>query len=249
MASKLTVGWPALIQCTSLTKKFGAFTAVDEVTFEVANGEVFGLLGPNGAGKTTTMRLLSTLLKPTSGTATVAGYDLLREPQKVRASIGVLPEETVLYDRLTPREHLRYYGKLHGMPEDLLRKRSEELLDTMELEDRANTKVGDFSKGMRQKVALLRAFVHDPPVLLLDEPTAGLDVMSARSIHSFVERFRKEGKAIMISTHNMTEAQKLCDRIAIIDHARIVAGGTVTELQRRTSQKDLESIFVQLVTD
>jgi sodium transport system ATP-binding protein len=232
-----------------LTKKFGGFTAVDQVSFEVCNGEVFGLLGPNGAGKTTTMRLLSTLLKPTSGTATIAGHDLLRDPQKVRASIGVLPEDTGLYDRLTPREHLLYYGKLHSMPEDVLRKRSDELLDTMELGDRANTKVGDFSKGMKQKVALLRAFIHDPPVLLLDEPTAGLDVMSARSIHAFVERFRKEGKAIMISTHNMTEAQKLCDRLAIIDHAKIVAVGTVAELQQKTSQKDLESIFVQLVTD
>jgi sodium transport system ATP-binding protein len=238
-----------LIQCDSLTKRFGKFTAVDNVSFEVGNGEVFGLLGPNGAGKTTTMRLLSTLLKPTSGTATVAGYDLLREPQKVRASIGVLPEDTGLYDRLTPREHLLYYGRLHRMPEDSLRKRADELLDIMELKDRANTKVGDFSKGMKQKVALLRAFIHDPPVLLLDEPTAGLDVMSARSIQGFVERFRKEGKAIMISTHNMTEAQKLCDRVAIIDHARIIAVGTVAELQKRTSQKDLESIFVQLVTE
>jgi len=238
-----------LIQCEALTKRFGEFTAVDHVSFEVGNGKVFGLLGPNGAGKTTTMRLLSTLLKPTSGTATVAGHDLLREPQKVRASIGVLPEDTGLYDRLTPREHLLYYGRLHRMPEDLLRKRGDELLDIMELKDRANTKVGDFSKGMKQKVALLRAFIHDPPVLLLDEPTGGLDVMSARSIQGFVERFRKEGKAIMISTHNMTEAQKLCDRVAIIDHAKIVAAGTVAELQKRTSQKDLESIFVQLVTE
>lgn len=238
-----------MIQCESLTKKFREFTAVDHVSFEVGNGEVFGLLGPNGAGKTTTMRLLSTLLKPTSGTATVAGHDLLREPQKVRASIGVLPEDTGLYDRLTPREHLLYYGRLHRMPEDVLRKRGDELLDVMELKDRANTKVGDFSKGMKQKVALLRAFIHDPPVLLLDEPTAGLDVMSARSIQGFVERFRKEGKAIMISTHNMTEAQKLCDRLAIIDHAKIVAVGTVAELQKKTSQKDLENIFVQLVTE
>ncbi len=238
-----------MIQCESLTKRFGEFTAVDHVSFKVGNGEVFGLLGPNGAGKTTTMRLLSTLLKPTSGTATVAGHDLLREPQKVRASIGVLPEDTGLYDRLTPREHLLYYGRLHRMPEDVLKKRGDELLDIMELKDRANTKVGDFSKGMKQKVALLRAFIHDPPVLLLDEPTAGLDVMSARSIQGFVDRFRKEGKAIMISTHNMTEAQKLCDRVAIIDHAKIVAIGTVAELQKKTSQKDLESIFVQLVTE
>jgi len=239
----------ALIQCESLTKKFGRFTAVDKVTFDVANGEVFGLLGPNGAGKTTTLRLLSTVLKPTSGTATVAGHDLMREPQKVRASIGVLPEDTGLYDRLTPTEHLLYYGRLHGIPEDELTRRANKLLHSMELSERANAKVGDFSKGMRQKVALLRAFIHDPPVLLLDEPTAGLDVMSARSIHAFVERFRREGKAIVISTHNMTEAQKLCDRVAIIDRARIVAVGTVDELQARTRQKDLESIFVQLVTD
>lgn len=239
----------ALIQCDSLTKKFGEFTAVDQVSFTVGNGEVFGLLGPNGAGKTTTMRLLSTVLKPTSGTASVAGHDLLREPQKVRASIGVLPEDTGLYDRLTPREHLLYYGRLHGMQEDSLMRRGDELLAVMELTDRANTKVGEFSKGMKQKIALLRAFIHDPPVLLLDEPTAGLDVMSVRSIHGFVERFRKEGKTIMISTHNMTEAQKICDRVAIIDHARIVAIGTVKELQAKTSQKDLENIFVQLVTD
>ena len=232
-----------------MTKRFGGFTAVDQVSFKVGNGEVFGLLGPNGAGKTTTMRLLSTVLRPTSGTASVAGYDLLREPQKVRASIGVLPEDTGLYDRLTAKEHLLYYGRLHGMPEDSLMKRSDELLEIMELTDRANTKVGDFSKGMKQKVALLRAFIHDPPVMLLDEPTAGLDVMSARSIHGFVERFRSQGKTIMISTHNMTEAQKICNRIAIIDHARVVASGTVEELQAKTSQRDLENIFVQLVTD
>ena len=235
-----------MIRCEALSKKFGKFTAVDQVSFEVADGEVFGLLGPNGAGKTTTMRLLSTVLRPTSGTASVAGHDLLRESQKVRASIGVLPEDAGLYDRLTPREHLVYYGRLHGMTEDLLAKRSDELLEIMDLADRADAKVGEFSKGMRQKVALLRAFVHDPLVLLLDEPTAGLDVMSARSIHAFVERFRKEGKAIMISTHNMTEAQKLCGRIAIIDHARIVAIGTVKELQARTSQRDLELSLIHI---
>lgn len=245
--SSASVG--TLIQCESLTKKFGDFTAVEEVSFQVADGEVFGLLGPNGAGKTTTMRLLSTVLKPTSGTAKIAGHDLTQEPQKVRASIGVLPEDAGLYDRLTPKEHLLYYGRLHGIRKDTLTKRSDELLEAMELSDRANAKVGDFSKGMKQKLALLRAFIHDPPVLLLDEPTAGLDVMSARSIHGFVERFRREGKTIMISTHNMTEAQKLCSRIAIIDHARIIAIGSVEELQEKTSQKDLESIFVQLVTE
>jgi ABC-type multidrug transport system ATPase subunit len=238
-----------VIRCEALTKRFGAFTAVDRVSFEVDKGGVFGLLGPNGAGKTTTLRLLSTLLRPTSGTANIAGYDLLREPQRVRESIGVLPEDAGLYDRLTPREHLLYYGRLHGMPKDRLERRIDELLEIMELADRANTKVGEFSKGMKQKVALLRAFVHDPPVLLLDEPTAGLDVMSSRSIHALVERFRKEGRAIMVSTHNMAEAQKLCRRVGIIDHGRIVGIGTVEELEALTHQKDLESVFVQLVTD
>jgi len=238
-----------VIRCEALTKRFGAFTAVDRVSFEVEKGEVFGLLGPNGAGKTTTLRLLSTLLRPTSGSANIAGYDLLREPQRVRQSIGVLPEDAGLYDRLTPREHLFYYGRLHGIPKDRLEKRIDELLEIMELTDRASTKVGDFSKGMKQKVALLRAFVHDPPVLLLDEPTAGLDVMSSRSIHALVERFQKEGRAIIVSTHNMTEAQKLCRRVGIIDHGRIVGIGTVEELEALTHQKDLESVFVQLVTD
>jgi len=238
-----------VIRCEVLTKRFGAFTAVDRVSFEVEKGEVFGLLGPNGAGKTTTLRLLSTLLRPTSGSANIAGHDLLREPQRVRESIGVLPEDAGLYDRLTPREHLFYYGRLHGMPKDRLEKRIDELLGIMELTDRASTKVGDFSKGMKQKVALLRAFVHDPPVLLLDEPTAGLDVMSSRSIHALVERFQKEGRAIIVSTHNMTEAQKLCRRVGIIDHGRIVGIGTVEELEALTHQKDLESVFVQLVTD
>jgi ABC-type multidrug transport system ATPase subunit len=238
-----------VIRCEALTKRFGAFTAVDRVSFEVEKGEVFGLLGPNGAGKTTTLRLLSTLLRPTSGSANIAGYDLLQEPQRVRESIGVLPEDAGLYDRLTPREHLFYYGRLHGIPKDRLEKRIDELLGIMELTDRASTKVGDFSKGMKQKVALLRAFVHDPPVLLLDEPTAGLDVMSSRSIHALVERFQKEGRAIIVSTHNMTEAQKLCRRVGIIDHGRIVGIGTVEELEALTHQKDLESVFVQLVTD
>ena len=238
-----------VIRCEALTKRFGAFTAVDRVSFEVEKGGVFGLLGPNGAGKTTTLRLLSTLLRPTSGSANIAGHDLLREPQRVRESIGVLPEDAGLYDRLTPREHLFYYGRLHGIPKDRLEKRIDELLGIMELTDRASTKVGDFSKGMKQKVALLRAFVHDPPVLLLDEPTAGLDVMSSRSIHALVKRFQKEGRAIIVSTHNMTEAQKLCRRVGIIDHGRIVGIGTVEELEALTHQKDLESVFVQLVTD
>jgi sodium transport system ATP-binding protein len=242
------MGVLTLIHCKSLTKTFGRHTVVDHVSFDVDTKEVFGLLGPNGAGKTTTMRLLSTILRPTSGTATIANYDLLKQPQKIRSSIGVLPEDTGLYDRLTPKEHLLYCGRLHGIPEDILRKRVDELLGIMDLADRANSRVGDFSKGMKKKVALLRAFVHDPPVLLLDEPTTGLDLMSTRSIHEFIGRLRSEGKAFVISTHNMTEAQKLCSRMAVIDHGKIIAIGTVEELQTKTSERDLESIFIQLVT-
>lgn len=238
-----------MIRCDSLTKSFGHYAAVDQVSFEVDAKEVFGLLGPNGAGKTTTLRLLSTLLRPTSGTASVAGYNIREDPQRVRSSIGVLPEDSGLYDRLTPREHLLYYGRLHGLPQSILRKRSDELLNIMDLTNRADSRVGSFSKGMKKKVALLRAFIHDPPILLLDEPTTGLDVISTRSIHAFVKQLREDGKAIIISTHNMGEAEALCSRIGVIDHGKMIAVGTFEELQTKTSKKDLESIFVQLTAD
>jgi sodium transport system ATP-binding protein len=232
-----------------LTKQFGKLLAVDHVDFEVDRGEVFGLLGPNGAGKTTTLRMLCTLLRPTEGTAIVNGYDIRKEPLKVRKSLGVLPEEAGLYDRLTPIEHMLYYGRLHGMAENVIRKRSEGLLSRMELLERANGKISSFSKGMRQKVALMRAFLHNPPILLLDEPTAGLDVASARSIRDYVVSERKEGKSVVLSTHNMTEAQKLCDRVAIMNRGKIAAIGTVEELTIKTAQTDLEDIFLQLTRE
>jgi len=232
-----------------LTKVFGKLVAVDHVGFSTRGGEIFGLLGPNGAGKTTTIRMLCTVLSPTEGTARVAGYDIRAQPQKVRERIGVLPEDTGLYDRLTPRDHLAYYGRLHDMPEDLIASRTDLLLERVGLRDRENDKVGGFSKGMRQKLAVIRAFIHDPPVLLLDEPTSGLDVMSAREIREYILSLKTEGKSILLSTHNMTEAEKLCDRISIIDHGRIDATGTLEELRKQTERKTLEDIFVRLVTD
>jgi len=246
----VTAGYTALaIRAQGLTKRFGKLLAVDHIDFSVTRGEIFGLLGPNGAGKTTTLRMLCTLLKPTDGTAVVNGFDVRRQPLDVRKSIGVLPEDAGLYDRLSPVEHMLYYGRLHGMGDGDIRKRAEHLLQRVELLDRASEKVGTFSKGMKQKVALLRAFIHNPPVLLLDEPTAGLDVASARSIRDYMLSEKKEGKAVVLSTHNMTEAQKLCDRLAIINHGRIVGLGTVEELTAKTAQTDLEEIFVQLVTE
>jgi sodium transport system ATP-binding protein len=246
----VTAGYPAFaIRAQGLTKRFGKLLAVDHIDFSVSRGEIFGLLGPNGAGKTTTLRMLCTLLKPTDGTAVINGFDVRKQSLDVRRSIGVLPEDAGLYDRLSPTEHMLYYGRLHGMSDGDIMKRADGLLRRVELADRANEKVGAFSKGMKQKVALLRAFIHNPPVLLLDEPTAGLDVASARSIRDYMLSEKKEGKAVVLSTHNMTEAQKLCDRLAIINHGRIVALGTVEELTAKTAQTDLEEIFVQLVTE
>lgn len=232
-----------------LSKQFGRLLAVDHISFSVARGEVFGLLGPNGAGKTTTLRMLCTLLKPTDGTAIVNGFDIRKRPLDVRKSIGVLPEEAGLYDRLSAIEHMLYYGRLHGISDDVIKKRSEDLLNRVELGDRATEKVGTFSKGMKQKVALLRAFIHDPPVLLLDEPTAGLDVASARSIRDYIVSEKREGKSVVLSTHNMTEAQKLCDRVAIINRGKIAGLGTLDELTARTAQTDLEEIFLQLTKE
>lgn len=239
----------ASIVVEGLTKVFGQLVAVDHIGFSTGGGEIFGLLGPNGAGKTTTIRMLCTVLRPTEGTAKVAGCDIRAEPQRVREMIGVLPEDAGLYDRLTPRDHLAYYGRLHDMPEELIASRTDLLLDKVGLRERENDKVGDFSKGMRQKLAVVRAFIHDPPVLLLDEPTSGLDVMSAREIREYISSLKAEGKCILLSTHNMTEAEKLCDRISIIDQGRIDATGTLEQLRRQTDRKALEDIFVRLVTE
>lgn len=237
-----------MVIVTGLTKRFGHFTAVDRVSFQAYPGEILGLLGENGAGKTTTMRMLATLLAPTAGTATVNGKDLRKEPEAVRAQLGVLFEGGV-YDRLTVRENIRYFGRLYGVPAEQLERRIDELLRRFQMEEYADRRAAWLSKGMKQKVALARILVHEPPVLILDEPTSGLDVTSARLVHEFILECRGQGKTVIISSHNMAEVEKLCDRICVIHRGRIVLEGTIEALRQQAGSDGLEELFLQWVGD
>ncbi len=235
-----------MIEVLELSKQFPGVLAVDGVSFTCKSGEIFGLLGPNGAGKTTTLRMLSTVITPTGGTARVAGYDIIESPGDVRNHIGVLSENTGLYDRFNPFENVDYFAALYGMEKGESRQSADALFDALELEERKRP-VGGFSKGMRQKVAIARALVHDPEVLIFDEPIAGLDVMSQRAVHGFLRSQVKEKKTVLLSTHNMDEAELLCDRIAIISRGRIGAMGTLDQLRKQTGESDLENVFVKIV--
>jgi len=235
------------ISIESLTKKFNGKAVVQEVSLEIPRGVVYGLLGPNGAGKTTIVRMLSTMLKPTAGTAHVNGFDVLTESIKVRSSIGLLPEDTGLYDRLTATETLEFYGGVQGLSGEPLDRRIEELLKMFELYDRRDDRVGKYSRGMRQKLALARALIHDPPVLLLDEPTLGLDVMSTRAIRDYVRNVAKQGKTVLLTSNNMYEAQLLSSMVTILNKGSVRASGTVEELEEMSKAKGLEEVFVNLV--
>ncbi|HYM70328.1 MAG TPA: ABC transporter ATP-binding protein [bacterium] len=235
-----------MVEAENLEKRFRRYHAVRGVSFQCYAGEVFGLLGPNGAGKTTTIRMLTTILRPTAGTARVAGHDVVRDPAAVRRVIGVLPENAGIYGRLTARDAIRYAGRLYGVPPAVLETRIQALADALELTPHLNRLTDTFSKGMKQKVNIARALVHNPPVVFLDEPTSGLDVISARSVREFVERFKQEGRCVIMSTHVMEEAEKLCDRVAIVAAGRVRAEGRLSELKAQTGL-DLEEIFVQLV--
>ncbi|MFO0947451.1 MAG: ATP-binding cassette domain-containing protein [Planctomycetota bacterium] len=225
----------------------GEIVAVDDASFECKSGKIFGLLGLNGAGKTTTMRILSTVLKPTAGRATVAGFDVLREPLKVRQNIGFLSNSTALYDRMSAWEHVEYFGKLYGIGDDVLYPRMEKIFDSLQMQEFRDLPVSKMSTGMRQKVSIARSIVHDPPVLIFDEPTSGLDVLVARAVLRNVLEFRDQGKCIIYSTHIMREVEKLCDEVAVIHHGRILAQGTLPELYDRYGINDVEEIFHQLV--
>jgi sodium transport system ATP-binding protein len=237
-----------LVEARDLQKRFRNFHAVKGVSFQCYAGEVYGLLGPNGAGKTTTIRMLTTILRPTSGTARIAGHDVVREPEEVRRVIGVLPENAGIYGRLTAREAVRYAGRLYGVHPEVLEGRVEAILEALELTTHMDRLTDTFSKGMKQKVNIARALVHDPPVVFLDEPTSGLDVISARSVREFVARFKQDGRCVIMSTHVMEEAERLCDRVAIIAGGKIQAEGSLEDLKAR-SGLGLEEIFVQLVED
>ncbi|MHB8732112.1 MAG: ABC transporter ATP-binding protein [bacterium] len=235
-----------LVEARDLQRKFKSYHAVRGVSFQCYAGEVFGLLGPNGAGKTTTIRMLTTILKPTSGTARIAGHDVATEAEAVRRSIGVLPENAGVYGRLTGREAIRYAGRLYSLPPDELEPRIVEIADALELTKHLDRLTDTYSKGMKQKVNVARALIHNPPVVFLDEPTSGLDVFSAHSVRDFVLRFKAEGRCVILSTHMMEEAERLCDRVAIIGGGRIRAEGRLAELKAETG-KDLEEIFMTMV--
>ena len=239
-----------VIEVQALTKIFsdrkrGEIRAVDDVSLRVAPGQIYGLLGANGAGKTTLLRLLATLLRPTSGGAAVAGFDIRREPQRVRASVGFLAASTALYDRLTARETIAYFGRLNGLDNAMIRARTLRLADELGMHEFLDRRVEKMSTGMKQKVSIARTLVHDPAVLILDEPTLGLDVMAARAIVRFVQECRARGKTVIYSTHIMSEVGKLCDIIGIIHAGRLRAEGTLAGLHARFGEQDMEEIFIK----
>jgi len=235
------------ISVTNLTKIYGKTLAVDHASFNVQEGIVFGLLGPNAAGKTTTIRMLTTVLKPDEGTAKILDHDVCMDSLQIRKIIGVLPEDTGLYDRLTPVEMLIFHGKLRGMERTAIEGETERFLSMLELQENRDQKIGTFSKGMKQKLALIRAVFHNPRVIFLDEPTVGLDVMSAREIRKLITEESKSGKTIVLSTHNMWEAQQICQEVAIINKGKIISQGTVETLENLTHEEGLEDVFVHLV--
>jgi sodium transport system ATP-binding protein len=243
-----------MIHVNGLTKSFrdlrrGTVMAVDHISFDVAAGEVFGLIGPNGAGKTTTMRILCTVLKPSDGVVRLAGYDVVKQPSEVRKNIGFLSASTAIYDRMTAWELVEYFARLYGLEGARLQTRMEEVFTALGMNDYRDVLGAKMSTGMRQNVSVARAIVHDPPILIFDEPTLGLDVLVARSVLRNIERLRETGKCIVYSTHIMREVEKLCDRVAIVSRGKIRATGTLEELREQYHQHDLEELFFEMVSE
>jgi ABC-2 type transport system ATP-binding protein len=231
----------------NLTKSFGDFVAVDNITFDIKKGEIFGLLGPNGAGKSTTIRMLSTLTRPTRGTATIGGFDIINEDNEVRKLIGIVSEKMIMYDRLTAKENLVFFGNLFNIPKDVLNKRIDDLLELVQLTKWKNSQVGTFSTGMRQRMNVIRALLNMPQVLFLDEPTLGLDPQSTVEIREFIKKINQESHTtILITTHMMAEADLLCNRIGIIDHGKIAALDTSTNLKKMISGRDTTILTLEV---
>lgn len=222
-------------------------TACSDVSFEANPGEVFGILGTNGAGKTTTLRLLSTVLKPTAGDAAIVGCSVVKQPDRARAAIGFLSADTGLYGRLTAREMMEYFGRLHGLPESTIRSRVDEISRQLDLTDFLDRRCDRLSSGQKQRVSIARTIVHDPPVLIFDEPTSGLDVLASAQIVRFIHDSRTRGRCVILSTHIMREAERLCDRLMILHQGRVCADGTLPELRRKTGHDDLEDVFLNLI--
>ncbi len=225
-----------VISTEQLTRRFGATLAVDSLTLDIAEGEVFGFLGHNGAGKTTTVRLLNGVLVPTGGQVRIFGMDPIKDGAKIRARTGVLTETPALDDRLTARATLTYFADMFGVPKSAVAGRVDELLDLFDLGSRGEDKVGGFSKGMRQRLALARTLLHEPQVVYLDEPTSGLDPAATREVHLLIQRLRAGGRTVFLATHNLAEAERLCDRVAVLAHGRALAIGTIADLAARLNR-------------
>lgn len=237
-----------MVHVTGLSKRFGTVDAVHDIGFEVGAGTIYGLLGPNGAGKTTTLRILATLIRPSGGAARVAGFDVLRQAEQVRARIGVVNGGMGLYDRLTGRETLHWFGRIYGMPPAATDARIEELDTLLGLRDTLDRRCGDFSTGMKQKIVIARAVLHEPPVLFFDEACSGLDVLARRSVLDFARAYPGEDRAVIWSTHVMSEAEELCDSIGILHNGGWIGEGTVSELRGQAGgARDLEQAFFRLI--
>jgi sodium transport system ATP-binding protein len=244
----------AVIEVSELTKSYadlrrGTFQALAGVSFTARPGEIYGLLGPNGAGKTTILRILSTMLRPTSGRALVGGYDVLTQPALVRKRIGFVSTNTAVYDRMTAWEMVEYFGRLYGLAGEMLRERMEAIFARLQMNEIRDLLGAKMSTGMKQKVSIARAIVHDPPVLIFDEATVGLDVLVARALLKTVAQLRDAGKCIIFSTHIMREAERLCDRLAIVHRGHLLAEGTLDELRDRYREHDLEELFFGLILE
>jgi sodium transport system ATP-binding protein len=243
-----------MIHVRQLTKHYedlrqGYVVALAGISFDALPGQVFGLLGPNGAGKTTALRILSTMLRPTSGSATVNGCDVVTQSDRVRHQIGYMSASTGIYDRMTAWEMVEHFGCLYGLTPEHLRERMEDLFQRLKMNEIRDVMGAKMSTGMRQKVSIARTLVHDPPVLIFDEPTLGLDVLVARSLLDTVKELRDQGKCIIFSTHIMREAERLCDHIAIIYQGRILDAGTLPQLRERHGEQDLEEMFFRLIAE
>ena len=243
-----------MIHVRSLTKRYNdlqndGFTALGGISFDAMPGQIYGLLGPNGAGKTTALRILSTVLKPTEGTAIVNGFDVIKEPEQVRRNIGFVSTNTAIYDRMTAWEMVQYFGQLYGIKLDELHRRMEVLFERFQMNNIRDVLGSNMSTGMKQKVSIVRALIHDPPVLIFDEATSGLDILAAREVLNTVELVRDQGKCVIFSSHIMTEVQRLCDRIAIMNRGTILAEGTIERLTDIHKEDDLEELFFQMISD
>jgi sodium transport system ATP-binding protein len=252
--SKLCGDGCAMIHVRELTKSYadlrrGQFVALKGLSFDARPGQIYGLLGPNGAGKTTALRILSTVLRPTSGEATVNGFDVVTQPDLVRHQIGFVSCNTAVYDRMTAWEMVQYFGRLYGLSDDLLQHRMDAIFARLKMNEIRDVLGSKMSTGMKQKVSIARAIVHDPPVLIFDEATAGLDVLVARALLSTVAELRDQGKCVIFSTHIMREAERLCDRIAIMHRGDILSEGTLEELRAQHAAHDLEDLFFDLISE